>query len=143
MNSKKFALYGGIVMLILGVVSLIPGLEGSTAGLPALKIDTSYGLFLNMFPLNIFNKVALIIFGIAGVFCGRNENMTYSWTYCSVVFFVFGLLSLLGLFPQTNTLDGMWPLYGGEVVAHGLFAIASGLCVLSDTKGHHRTFVTR
>lgn len=143
MNSKKFALYGGSIMVFLGVVSLIPGLEGSTAGLPALKVDTSYGLFLNMFPLNIFNKIALIAFGIEGIITGRSKHTAYSLTYGSLVFFVMGALSLLGLFPQTNTLGGLWPLFGGEVIAHGLFAITAGLCVLSDTKRRHPTIVTR
>ena len=37
-----------------------------------------------------------------------------------------GIAALLGLFPQTNTLFGYWPLFGGEIWAHGIFALLGG-----------------
>lgn len=138
MNSKTFALYGGALMVIIGAFSLLPGLEGSSTNLPSLKVETSYGLFLGLFPLNIFNKLALITFGLAGITISRKEPISYSVTYSKVVLSVMGVLAILGLFPQTATLGGMWPLYGGEVVAHGLFAIVAGASVLADTKGQPR-----
>lgn len=139
MNSKLFALYGGFLMLFLGVSALIPGLEGSAANLPDLKVETSYGLFLGLLPINIFNKMALIVFGIWGIASSRQNLMNYSVNYSKVVFFVMGTLAILGVFPQTNTLGGLWPLFGGEVIAHGLFAIIGGTCALADTKGHRPT----
>ena len=64
MNAKNFALVGGIVMLVIGALSLIPAFTGLAFGLPLLKIETSYGLFLGIFPLNIVNKAILIGFGL-------------------------------------------------------------------------------
>ena len=128
MSARKFALYGGITMFLMGFVSIIPGLEGSSAGLPELKIETSYGLFLGLFPMNILNKIALIVFGIAGIAAGRPADTSYPIHYSRMVFFVMGLAALLGVYDSTDTLFGYWPLFGGEIIAHGIFAVIGGIC---------------
>lgn len=128
MSSKKFALYGGVIMFIMGLVSIFPGLEGSKEGLPELRLDTSYGLFLGLFPMNILNKVALMTFGIAGIATGRIVDSAYAIHYSRIVFFVMGLAALLGVYDTTDTLFGFWPLYGGEIIAHGIFAVLGGIC---------------
>lgn len=125
MDPRKFALYGGIVMIVFGAVALIPALVGSVEGLPPLQLETSYGLFLNLFPMNILNKVALILFGVAGVLAAnaKGTNLPASIKYSRVVFFSMAVLAILGLIPATSTLFGYWPLFGGEVIAHGVFAL--------------------
>lgn len=35
-----------------------------------------------------------------------------------------GVLTILGLFPQTNTLGGYWPIFGADVLLHAVLAIA-------------------
>ena len=67
MYPRRFALVGGSLMLAIGLISLIPALQGSVDRLPVLNVETSYGLFLGLFPMNIFNKAALIIMGLAGI----------------------------------------------------------------------------
>lgn len=128
MSAKKFALYGGIVMFLMGLVALIPGLEGSRAGLPELKLDTSYGAFLDLFPMNIINKIALLSFGIGGIAVSRIADKAYAIHYSRLVFFVMGAAALLGIYDSTDTLFGYWPLYGGEIIAHALFAVLGGIC---------------
>ncbi len=125
MQTKNFALIGGLIMSIMGIISFIPAMN-VTEGLPPLMVNTSYGMFLDIFPMNIFNKAALLIFGIAGVWAyfTPENNLYYTSLYAKVVFWVMGALALLGLFPQTNTLFGYWPLFGFEIIAHGAFAIA-------------------
>ena len=139
MNSRKFALFGGLLMLILGVLSMIPAFAGPSTSLPDLRIETSYGLFLGVFPLNIVNKLALVIFGIAGIQSSRKTSVIHPIKYSRTVFFMMGTLALLGVIPQTSTLGGLWPLFGAEVIAHGLFAIVAEACVLVDTRGGART----
>lgn len=135
MNAKKFAYWGGLVMLAMGVFSLIPGLVGSTEGLPALFVETSYGRFLNIFPMNIFNKVALILFGIAGLMVSQTSihSITKSRFYSRIVFYLMGTLAIFGLFPQTNTMFGYWPLFGAEVFAHGALASIGAYCTFSKS----------
>ncbi len=127
MNIRKFAFVSGSIMLILGVLSLIPQLSTFPDWLPALKLTNSYGLFFNLFPMNIVNKVALIAFGIAGIAAANPKNLVIaSVRWARTVAWVMGVAAVLGLFPQTNTLWGYWPLLRGEVLLHGVFAVLGG-----------------
>ncbi len=120
MNTKNFALWGGSVMLAMGVISLIPMVVGSSEILPPLNVEVSYGQFLNIFPMNIFNKVALIAFGLAGIYVSKDFQQ--SITFSRTVFYVMGALAILGIIPITNTLFGYLPLFGGETIGHAMFA---------------------
>lgn len=141
MFSKSFALFGGVLMLVIALWSLIPGQQGPNAALPFLKVQASYGLFLGLLPMNIFNKVALLVFGTAGLICSHQKTDLFSIHYAKVVFFVFGVLAIAGLIPATNTLGGLWPLFGSEIVAHGFFALIAGGCAVADTRGSTRPVV--
>jgi hypothetical protein len=128
MQPKKFALIGGVLMLLMGVLALIPSLsqfQNSAMQLPMLKIDTSYGLFLGVLPFNIVNKIALILFGIAGIAAANapTTSLPKSILFARVTFFVMGALAILGLIPDTNTLNGYIPLFGGTIIDHAVFAL--------------------
>lgn len=139
MAAKKFSLIGGVIMLIMGLVALIPALAGSADGLPALKVTTSYGLFLGFFPMNVFNKIALVLFGIAGISVARMTDDDPAIYYCRTVCIAMGALAVFGLIPGLDTLYGFWPLYGGEVIGHGLFALVGGYCGFVRERIHHET----
>lgn len=126
MDPKQFAFGSSIIFLLMGLSSLI--FPGAIDSLPTLKIETSYGLFLGIFPMNIFNKIALISFGIGGLRAASDKfaSLPLSIFYSRAVLFVMGLAALLGIIPQTNTFFGYWPLFGNEVYTHGLFAILGG-----------------
>lgn len=125
MYPRHFALYGGILMLVVGALAFIPTLSEAPLGLPILKVETSYGLFLGIFAMNVFNKIALIAFGLAGIAASQAENRSLpaSIQYSRWVFIVMGVLTVLGLFPQTNTLFGYWPIFGGTFWANAVIAI--------------------
>lgn len=135
MNSRIFAIYGGMVMIAMGAISLFPGFEGNGSGLFALALEASYGDFLDLFPMNILNKLAFILFGFAGVVCGLGPART-AVDYARTVASFMGALSLLGMIPPAQTLGGLWPLYGGVAIAHGLFALVAGLCAMEDTRSY-------
>ena len=121
-HTRKFAMIGGWVMLVMGVLSLIPALSQNNFILPALNINTSYGMFLGYFPMNIVNKAALILFGIAGIVCASRENVIPSVKFSRVVCIVMGVLAVMGLIPSLSTLFGYAPLFRGEVLTHAIFA---------------------
>lgn len=125
MYPKRFALVAGLIMLAMGVFSLIPNFVGSSQNLPFLTLDTSYGLFLGMFAMNILTKVALIGFGLWGIWASYTPgtNLPASIFWARSVAVVMGIAAVLGLIPATNTLFGYWPLFGAEVLVHGAFAI--------------------
>jgi hypothetical protein len=123
-TARDFAKLGGASMLAMGLASWIPSLSQSaeSARLPALRVQTSYGKFLGLFPLNVFNKSALCLFGIAGVLASRAPSERAAVNYARAVAIAMGPLAVLGAIPRTRTLFGYWPLFGNEVLTHGNFA---------------------
>lgn len=134
MSAKKFALYGGVIMFFLGLLSLFPGLEGSSIDLPDIKVEVSYGRFLGLFPMNVFNKIILIIFGISGIVAGRVTDSSYSIHFSRVVFFFMGTVTFFGFYNATNTLNGYMPLFSGDIVLHGVLAVIGGICGFIPSK---------
>lgn len=127
MNQKKFALIAGIVMIAIGVLSLYPNLKGSAETLPELNVEASYGLFMNRIPMNVFDKVVFILLGIAGIaVSGQVRTVIPAIQFARVVFWFMSALTLLGLFRQTNTLFGYWPLFGGGIWLHSIIALIAG-----------------
>jgi hypothetical protein len=124
MHPKQFALIGGALMLIVGVVAFVPAFNTAPAdaGLPLLNLETSYGLFLNAIPMNVINKLVLIAFGITGIWASYRPltNLPTSINWSRWVFAVMGVGTILGMFYQTNTVGGYWPLFGGDVALHAL-----------------------
>ena len=129
MNAKNFALVGGIVMLVIGALALIPAFTGVAFGLPILKIETSYGLFLGVFPLNIVNKAVLIGLGLWGIAAASDPvlSLSRSISFSRGVFKLTALFAVLGLFPQTNTLFGYAPLFGASIWLHAVMALCGGI----------------
>ena len=126
MHPKQFALIAGIVMVIAGDLALVPSFNVlPTLGMPALNIDTSYGLFLGYVPMNVLNKLALIAFGAVGIAISQAPATALpgSIRWSRIIFVVMGALAILGLFPQTQTLFGYMPLYSWDVVTHAVMAV--------------------
>ena len=127
MHIKNFALVGGLVMISMGLISFLPPMN-VTEGLPPLYINLSYGMFLDLFPMNIFSKIAMLAFGVGGMsaYFTVKDTLLHSVNFSKIVFWGMGALSILGLFPETNTLFGYWPLFGFEIIIHGIFALIGG-----------------
>lgn len=125
MHPRAFAMYGGILMLVIGAVALIPQMVGSSETLPPLIVQDSYGLFLNTFPMNIFNKIVLIAFGLGGILAAipSGRELPRTIMYSRITFVVMGVLALLGLSATSNTLGGYWPLFGADAAFHAVFAV--------------------
>jgi hypothetical protein len=137
-STKQFALIGGSTMLAMGLASFIPQLSTTPrrAKLPRLKVQTSYGKFLGIFPLNVFNKTALTLFGVAGVLASQAKDEKPARIFARAVAFAMGPLAILGVIPRTRTLFGMWPLFGAEAATHGAFAAIGAKVGFSN--GHSR-----
>lgn len=128
MTAKSFSFYGGIILLALGLISIIPGFEGDTSSLPVLNVNLSYGLFLGLFAMNIVSKVFLIVVGASGVLVSRKNDLQ-AWIYYSrFIFFIMGVLAILGVPASTNSLNGFYPLFGNMILLNALFALVGGYC---------------
>jgi len=77
MFTKKFARTFGLLMLGTGLFALVPGLSLYDQPLPNLNIESSYGSFLGIFPMNMVNKLVLMLMGIIGVSCGNAISSSF------------------------------------------------------------------
>lgn len=129
MHPTRFAFISGLILFAIGVLSFVPSLSPGTDSLPVLYIEDSYGMFLGLFAMNIFSKVALIFFGLLGMVASSDVTSTAlpkSIFYSRLLFFAMGTLAILGAIPQTNTLYGYWPLFGNVVWFNALTAVLGG-----------------
>lgn len=123
MSVQTFARLYGIVFLIVGVGGFIPGLTQPHVH-PNLTVQAGSGMELGLFPVNILHNIVHLLFGAWGLAAARSFDA--SRAYGRVVAIAYGLLTVLGLIPATNTAFGFVPIYGHDVWLHaGLAAIAA------------------
>ena len=128
---QAYALVGGLLMVALGIWALaVPGVINDN--LPTLSINNSYSWFMGNVPLNIVNKFMLIAYGIAGMAVSKRIDLSVNWS--RFVFITMGIFAVMGLFPQTNTLFGLAPLFSTSIIVHGIFAIFGGIFASSGMK---------
>ena len=136
MNTRTFALIFGIVFLIVGAGGFIPGLTDHSATPAAGLTQTGgYGHELGLFPVNTLHNIVHILFGVWGVLAYRSYGGAR--TYFRAVAIIYGLLTILGLLPATNTTFGLVPIYGNDVWLHALLALVAAYFgwVNRDTAG--------
>lgn len=130
MNPRKFALFGGLIMLLIGIFALMPAFsEMEIVGLKPLDIESSYGMFLMTFPMNIVNKLVLILIGGLGIRCATDSTrgLSLSVKWSRGVCYLFGAFAILGIITPSNTLFGLAPLHGANIALHALYAILGAI----------------
>jgi hypothetical protein len=100
-----------------------------------LTMHNGYGHELGLFPINILHNIVHLLFGIWGVLAYR--SYAGARTYFRAVAIIYGLLTILGLLPATNTTFGLIPIYGNDVWLHALLALVAAYFgwVNRDTAG--------
>lgn len=131
---QYFATIAGAFMLVLSVLALIS--PGITTNLPPLAVTNSYGWFMGLLPMNIVNKGALFVFGIAGLMAMKRVDSSITWS--RVVFVAMGVLGVMGLFPETNTMYGMAPLFSTQIPTYGLFAVLGLIFSITGMKDQNQ-----
>lgn len=124
MHARTFALLMGIVFGLVGIAGFVPGLTHPIhAGAPPLAIDQGYGLVLGTFPVNVLHNLIHLLFGVLGLVAGL--GITSAVWYARLVAISYALLTVMGLVPGLNTTFGLVPIYGADVILHGLIAAVS------------------
>jgi len=124
MTTRTFALVFGIVFLLAGASGFIPALlHPVPADAPPLTVATGYGLVVGLLPVNLLHNLVHLLFGILGIvaFAGLFAPRVYA----QIVAVAYGLLVVLGLFPATNTLFGLVPIYGNDVWLHLVLGVVA------------------
>ena len=129
-GTQKFAKYVGGFMLLTAVAALL--VPGPVEGLLPLNLEVSHGMFMNMLPMNIVNKLALLTFGVAGILTSQKLSSSVAWTWAT--FIAMTPLTIMGIFPATNTLFGYADLYFTQIPTYGLFGILGLVFALMGSK---------
>jgi hypothetical protein len=135
-RTRTFALVYGLVNALLGLLGLVPGVTTAPpAGAPPFPGDATYGYLFGLFPTNAMHNVEHLLVGLAGVAVYRSfdGSRVYAW----VVTVLFALKALMGLFPETNTLFGMMPMFGNDVWLHAVLAIVAGYFAVAAQRERH------
>jgi len=122
MSVRTFALIFGIVFLAVGVAGFVPGLA-QPATHAGVTMEHGSANLLGLFPVNTLHNIIHILFGLWGLAAYR--SLSGSVAYFRGVAVIYGLLTILGLLPATNTTFGLVPIHGNDVWLHGLLALVA------------------
>lgn len=125
MSAPAFALLLGILYLGFGSLGLLPSLLApAPADGPLMVVQSLYGEFLALFPVNVASDALHIALGLWGLaaWAGALSAVTYARAMAAL----FAVLALMGFFPGLNTLFGWMPLYGNAIWLNLLTAAAAG-----------------
>ena len=122
MSTRTFALIAGIVYVLIGLLGFVPGLRHiPTVAAPGLAIESGYGYLLGLFPINVLHNFVHLGVGIWGL--AASPSIPGSRNFARGLTIFYGLLTVLGLFPVTNTLFGLAPIFGHDIWLHALTAV--------------------
>jgi hypothetical protein len=122
MKTSTFALIFGIAYLAAGLLGLIPAmLTPPPTDAPPTTFAFLYGYLLGIFPTNIVATLLRLAVGAWGLaaWSGRASSATYARSLAVLL----GVLAVLGMLPLSNTLFGMMPIDGRDVVLHAVSAV--------------------
>lgn len=122
---QYFALISGLFFFILGVIGCIPGLVSHVEAISATSdaYGMGYGYIAGFIPTNGIHNFIRIIVGLSGILASL--ALDSSRTYCRVIAVFYGLFAVLGLIPYTKTLFGTVPIFGSDVLLHGISAVVA------------------
>lgn len=121
--TRYFALVVGAAFTLAGIAGFLPFFTPHPPlGAPHLIVDTSYGLLLGLFPVNIIHNLFHFGVGVLGLLAFR--SYASALTFSRFLGITLGVLTLMGTIPALSTGFGLWPLYGHDIWLHGIEAVA-------------------
>jgi Domain of unknown function (DUF4383) len=122
---KRFALFFGIVFLLVGIAGFVPGITTPHTH-PDVVLTAGLGLVLGLFAVNVLHNLAHLLFGAWGLYASTSDAAARMYGKCVAI--AYALLTVMGLITQMNlhTAFGYVPLYGHDVWLHAALAIVAG-----------------
>jgi len=122
---RYFALVMGILFVLAGVGGFVPFVTPPPPpDFPPLTINTSYGLLLGLFPVNLIHNLIHFSWGVWGIWAWR--RYASARLYARILAPVLAIFSVLGVISTVYTTFGLLPLFGHDVWLHGLEALLAG-----------------
>ena len=127
MSIRTFAFVAGLLYLGAGILGFVPGITVSPpAGAPSLMVESSYGYLLGLFPVNLLHNLVHIGIGGWGLLAYTYNRGVTARSFAVSLAVIYGLLAILGIFPQAQTFFGFVPIFGHDVWLHAVTAIIAG-----------------
>ncbi|KAB8319623.1 DUF4383 domain-containing protein [Tolypothrix campylonemoides VB511288] len=120
---QYFTLITGIIFVFIGVIGYIPGFVKEPTVTPDtayLSFTIGYGYLLSLFPINVLHNVVHLLVGLLGIVA--SVSLGSARLYSGVLALFYGLLTVMGLIPATQSTLGLIPIFGNDVWLHGLTA---------------------
>lgn len=139
MSAPTFASLLGILYLGFGALGMLPSLLAPPPpDWPQMVLQSLYGQFMAIFPVNAASDVLHIAVGVWGLaaWAGALSAVTYARAMAAL----FAVLGVMGFFPGVNTLFGWMPLFGNSLWLNLLTAAAAGyigLRSIARREAHH------
>jgi hypothetical protein len=121
--TQNFALIIGIMYLLIGLMGFIsafvrePIVSPEAAG---LGFTAGYGYLMGLFPINALHNIIHILVGILGI--AASISLDSSRLFSGALALFYGLLTIMGLFPPTQSTLGLVPIFGNDVWLHAATA---------------------
>jgi Domain of unknown function (DUF4383) len=97
----------GVVFVLMGILGFIPQ-------------ATTDGMLLGLFPVNTVHNIVHLLLGLWGLAAGGAPGGAVG--YFKGVAVIYGVLTVLGAIPATNTLFGLAPIHGNDIWLHAVLA---------------------
>lgn len=124
-TTQKFALFLGIAYLAMGIMGFIPALVNQPATVEAfsknLEVVSGYGYLMGLFPVNTAHNIIHIATGLIGIFASISLDSARLFSGQLGIYYM--TLTVLGMIPVANTFFGLFPIFGADVILHGVTAI--------------------
>jgi hypothetical protein len=118
---QKFALFFGILYIVVGVLGFIPGIVQPATDHHGLAVEAGHGYLMGLFPINLLHNIVHLLVGALGVLGSRSVSGAVKYARGLAIF--YGLLAVMGLFPVTNTMFGLVPIHGNDIWLHAVSAL--------------------
>ncbi len=122
---QYFAITTGVIFTTIGILGFVSSFVTEPSVLPPyvaeIGASEGFGYLMGLFPINFAHNIVHLVVGGLGILAAI--SLDSSRLYAGLLAVFYGALTLLGLFPVSNTLFGLVPIYGYDVLLHGLTAI--------------------
>lgn len=110
---QRVATISGALFVLVGLVGFIAG----AAGHPMMNMSTD--MLLGLFPVNSLHNAVHMLFGVWGLWAGRNAGRSVAYALGSGAAYL--VLAICGVF--TPVLLGIVPIGGYDVLLHLVLAV--------------------
>jgi hypothetical protein len=125
MKPRPFAWTAGIILLLMGIAGFVPPLVFVEDDPLRTAAGVGGPQLLGLFPVSPLLSILHIALGAWGIFAGTRLGRAVWFSRRAAI--LAALLVVMGTIPGPDTLFGQAPLYGNNLLLHGLLAILAFL----------------